>query len=380
MLGTSRAATEVTGIRLWDHGSKTRFVLEAKGPISFSYFTLDSPYRIVIDLNELNVTAESPNKGAGLVQNYRYGLFRPGNTRFVLDLSEPAKVKSIFILPPKDDSGYRLVADLVEQGALEFEQTVGVRAGDASSRDEGHLVGVVPVTPVPKPIRNKIVVVLDPGHGGIDPGAISGKKIQEKAIVLEVARKIRNDLRKLGDYEVKMTRETDTFLSLRDRVKFARRAGADLFISIHADTIANSRVRGAGIYTLSEKASDKEAEELAAQENKTDILAGVQLANEADEVTNILIDLAQRESKNLSVNFTQLVLPELEKNVPLRSRPHRFAGFRVLKAPDVPSVLIELGFMSNKNDRTRMTSEAGQEALAHSIANAVHRYFQNNAI
>ena len=222
----------------------------------------------------------------------------------------------------------------------------------------------------------KYTVVLDPGHGGIDPGAISRKGAKEKEIVLAVAKVLRDKLTASGRYRVVMTREDDTFLSLAERVEVARRIKADLFVSIHADIIGRGDVRGASVYTLSEKASDTEAAELAAKENKSDVIAGVDLEVQDKAVASILIDLARRETMNFSAEFATLLVPELEKRgLRHSSRAHRFAGFRVLKAPDVPSVLIELGYLSNKQDLAMLTSRNGHQTLARAVKDAVENYF-----
>jgi N-acetylmuramoyl-L-alanine amidase len=223
----------------------------------------------------------------------------------------------------------------------------------------------------------KYTVVLDPGHGGIDPGATSPQGIEEKKVVLAVAKVLREKLLAAdGRYQVVMTRENDTFLSLAERVEVARRVNADLFVSIHADIIGRGDVRGASVYTLSEKASDKEAAELAAKENKSDVIAGVDLGVQDQAVASILIDLARRETMNFSAEFATLLVPELEKRgLRHSSRAHRFAGFRVLKAPDVPSVLIELGYLSNKQDLAVLTSKNGHQTLARAVKDAVENYF-----
>ncbi len=220
----------------------------------------------------------------------------------------------------------------------------------------------------------RFVVAIDPGHGGKDAGATGVSGVLEKDIVLAVALALKKELEGRGGYEVVLTREDDTFLSLKERVRVARDAKADLFISVHADSVGRPGVRGASVYTLSEKASDKEAEALAQAENDADVIAGVDLSGETDEVTGILIDLAQRETKNRSVVFAQILMPQLRRQTNLLPETHRFAGFRVLKAPDVPSVLLELGFLSNSEDESDLMSAGFQKGMARSIAEAVDAY------
>ena len=227
-----------------------------------------------------------------------------------------------------------------------------------------------------KPRNTKPIVVIDPGHGGIDPGALSrNKKLKEKNIVLKFAKRLKQQLDVSGRYKVLLTRADDRFLTLRERVKVARNANADLFVAIHADSIRGRRARGATVYTVSEKASDREAAELAHAENRSDIIAGVDLAAESDEIAGILIDLAQRETKNYSAVFAKRIVGQLKAVTKLNARPMRSAGFRVLMAPDVPSVLLELGYMSNRNDIKLLQSDAWHSKVARALGKAVDRYF-----
>jgi len=220
------------------------------------------------------------------------------------------------------------------------------------------------------------VVVIDPGHGGVDPGAIGAGGTREKDIVLSVGLALRDALRARGNYRIVMTRDGDRFVRLGDRVRIARRANADLFVSLHADAAAGRTARGAGVYTLSEKSSDREAAALARRENRSDIIAGVDLSDEADDVTSILIDLAQRETMNQSATLAQTVVVELGQRITMRSNPHRFAGFRVLKAPDVPSVLVEIGFLTNRQEEAQLKSSRTRQQIADGLADAIDAYFR----
>ena len=224
--------------------------------------------------------------------------------------------------------------------------------------------------------RRRQVVVIDPGHGGVDPGAIGHRGTSEKSVVFSFAKALRRALQESGRYVVLMTRTKDTFVSLRNRVKFARERNADLFIAVHADAIKKGDARGATVYTLSERASDKEAAQLAAKENRSDIIAGVDLGGESDEVADILIDLAQRETKNHSVEFAKKLVVKLSKATKMTSRPHRFAGFRVLKAPDLPSVLLELGYISSRDDEKMLTSASWRRKVAKATVSAINSYFE----
>jgi N-acetylmuramoyl-L-alanine amidase len=233
----------------------------------------------------------------------------------------------------------------------------------------------------PKPevasVKAKPVIILDPGHGGIDPGTASTSGITEKEVVLAFAKTLRQKLEAKGDYQVYLTREGDTFLALRERVEFAQGKGGNLFVSIHADSFPKStaEARGATVYTLSERASDDEAKELAAKENFSDAIAGVDLPSDRDEVVaNILIDLAQRETQNRSIIFAKSVVGQMGSS-DLHRKSLKSAGFRVLKSPDVPSVLLELGFLSNPEDEKELTSERWRSAMAEKVSAAIDAYF-----
>jgi N-acetylmuramoyl-L-alanine amidase len=377
-LGRDATAQPVaTNTRLGEHAEHTRFVLDLSETVDYRVFTLNKPYRIVLELPEIDwrLPAKAGTRGAGLVKTYRYGIFGHKRSRVVLDLAGPARIGTHFVMPPEDGRPARLVLDLVPATEDEFNEGAGWPTAAAAAPSE-------PAADAPsesKPINNRdgrFVIVLDAGHGGVDPGASSASGTHEKDIVLEMTKAVRAELQKRARYEVVVTRDDDTFLTLKDRVRAARAAKADLFISIHADSMDSDVTRGASIYTLSEKASDKEAEELAKSENAADVISGVDLSGENDEVTNILIDLAQRETKNRSVTFAQMTLPQLASHTALLPEPHRFAGFRVLKAPDVPSVLIELGFLSNSTEVERLTSAKWRKGMARALGRAVDAYYE----
>jgi N-acetylmuramoyl-L-alanine amidase len=237
------------------------------------------------------------------------------------------------------------------------------------------IVPIKPAPPRPAPREPKRVIVIDPGHGGVDPGAISLSGVYEKSITLAIAEEIERQLTMSGRYKVVLTRSDDTFIRLRDRVALARQAQADLFLSIHADSLANHSIGGMSIYTLSETASDREAEALAAKENKADIIAGIDMRGETHQVSTILIDLAQRETKNLSATLARSMIDELGRDRRLLPKPHRFAGFAVLTAPDVPSVLVELGYLSNRTDERELLDTGHRQRVGRGIARALDRYF-----
>jgi N-acetylmuramoyl-L-alanine amidase len=349
------AAIPVSGVRLGGNAENTRLVLDVGTAPGHATFNLADPYRIVFDFPELDwqVASEKMPAPTGLIRGMRAGLFRPGTYRLVLDLSGPAEVARVLKLPPQDGHGWRFVADLRPAKVSEPALT------DRQRRAEG-----------PKP-----VIVLDPGHGGVDPGAIGINGTYEKHLTLAMARQLKARLEKGGRFRVVLTRDRDIFISLRERVALARRAKGDLFVSLHADSNPNRYTRGLSIYTLSEKASDKEAGLLADKENKADIISGMDFSEESPEVTGILIDLAQRESMNLSAQFASLAVGELGRQVRTLDNTHRFAGFAVLKAPDIPSVLVEMGYLSNDDEVRLLQQAAYRDKLADAMAHAMDRYF-----
>lgn len=367
---TAFSAT-VSDVRLGENAGKTRFVLDVTEEISYSYFLLADPYRIVIDLEEVTWGLDGPGQGAGkgIIRDYRFGLFQPGKSRIVLDLKDPADVEKIFFLAPQSGYPHRLVIDLTPVRRDVFLAAITTKGGPTAS-----YVPSIPVAKImPKPSQRTIV--LDAGHGGVDPGTISAKGQQEKNIVLATALAIKEKLEATGNFRVLLTRDKDIYIPHRQRFEYARNSGADLFISIHADAISNKKIRGATVYTLSENASDKETAALARRENKSDLIAGIDLGGESTDVANILVDLAMRETMNYSARFAGYLVPELRKEVQLRKNSHRFAGFLVLKAPDVPSVLLEIGYLSNAEDAKQMGSKKGREKIATAVAEAIEQYF-----
>ena len=443
--GQAAARPAVVDARLGVHPDKTRFVMEVTGDIDFRVFTLPDPYRVVVDLPDLewDASANRGNPAAGLVRGYRYGSFQPGTLRLVLEVAGPVRVREAFVIPPRDGRQPRFVLDIESVGpgtfAAELSRVHGTRGGTDGApsaapaytvplstaasaartvprlpdpptdtvavtmspgaaavippqippglREAGDgsatlaALGTVPVPPRrPGPRTDaRRVVALDPGHGGVDPGAISVTGVYEKDITLAMARAVRDQLVATGRYRVVMTRDSDVFLRLRDRVALAREAGADLFISLHADSIGSSDMRGMSIYSLSDKASDREADMLAARENRADALGGVNLTAENDEVVSILIDLAQRDTMNQSRRLANLLVEEVGRHTRLVPRPHRSAGFAVLTAPDVPSVLMELGYLSSPQDAKLLEQSEHRARIARSIQRSIDGYFAARA-
>lgn len=363
---------QATDARIGGDETRTRFVLDIDRPVSFHVFVLADPYRIIVDLPQVNFTlpAGIGQQGRGLITAYRFGLLAVGKSRIVLDADEPILIDKSFVLPPQDGQPGRLVIDLIKTD----RQTFMRRLAAVQSQ--------IP-TPTPRPApppemkrpSDKPIIVIDPGHGGVDSGAVARTGAQEKKLVLAYALVLHERLKATGRYTPLLTRSQDVFIALRDRVNFARNHGASLFISLHADSFRSSRVRGTTIYSVSESASDAEAAALAKKENKSDIIAGLDLADETNEVTGILIDLAQRETKNFSVKFAENLVTSMRGTVRLNRNPHRFAGFRVLKAPDVPSVLVELGYLSNRDDVRELSSRAWRNKIAAAMIKAIDNFF-----
>jgi N-acetylmuramoyl-L-alanine amidase len=365
----------VLSARIGEHGDHTRFVMELSDPVKLRVFTLAGPDRMVIDMPEVLWRVQTPDRpsGKGTVMDYRYGLFRPGDSRLILDLNGPAAAAEPMILPPQAGMGYRVVLDLFPTTQAKFDESAGwptdLRAREAAAE-------TITSAGPPKPALARKVIVIDPGHGGIDAGTTGVDGLKEKDVVLDEARRLAKALEKRG-YAVHLTRDTDVYIPLRERVAIARSYDADLFISLHADSNPDSGVAGASVYTLSERGSDKEAAALAKKENQSDIIAGVDLKGQDDTVSHILIDLAQRDTINRSARFAQTLVTELPRATDIIARaPHRSAAFAVLKAPDVPAVLIELGYLSNAGDCGRMDTGGWRDAVATAIADAVARQFQ----
>jgi N-acetylmuramoyl-L-alanine amidase len=356
-----------------DH-ERTRFIADLSKKVDVHVFALANPYRVIVDAPDVDFQMPEGigKEKRGLITAYRYGLFAPGKSRIVMDVAGPFLIDKAFVLEPRDDQPARLVIDLVPTDEKTFQAKLKeARPAEGASAPPMPLPEPAPRAPDAKP-----VIVLDPGHGGIDPGTSSADGVTEKEVVLAFAKSLKAKLEATGRYDVYLTREDDTFLPLRERVEFAQKKGANLFLSIHADYFPEQteKATGATVYTLSEEASDEEAKELAAKENFSDVLAGVALPSESDEVVaNILIDLAQRETQNRSTVFARSIVGELAGN--LHTRKLRSAGFRVLKAPDVPSVLLELGFLSNPDDKKHLVSDAWRDRMGNSIVEAIDGYF-----
>ena len=370
-----KPAPEAIAARVAGDTARTRFVLDLTRSVDVSVFFLADPYRIVLDLAGIRFALPegAGREERGLISGWRFGQFAKGKARIVIDTTGPARIDKRFILPAVSGQPARLVLDIVksERAAYldEVARTANVaRAGVIASGKSDRL-------PMREKTRVRPLIVLDPGHGGIDSGAVGKKGTLEKAVVLDFASVLKRKLEDTGRFEVKLTRSDDTFIPLAGRVKFARDHHADLFVSLHADSVRQAYVRGATVYTLSEKASDRLAAQIAEKENQSDILAGLEYEHESDDVADILVDLTRRETKNFSVFFANTLVGELRAAVKLINNPHRSAGFHVLKAADVPSVLVELGYLSNEHDEQLLKSEEWRTRTAAAVTEAVKRFF-----
>jgi N-acetylmuramoyl-L-alanine amidase len=362
-----------TDARLGGDESQTRFVMDLSRKIDLHAFTLADPYRVVLDIPQVifRLPPKSGEGGRGLVTAFRFGLVMQGGSRMVFDLAKPVRIEKAFVVDAADGAPARLVLDLAATDRENFLRRIALDNRVARSEP--------PAASAPEPNGgdSRPLVVLDPGHGGIDNGTKAGSGELEKDIVLDFAQRLRERIEKIGKYRVLMTRTDDTFVPLGERVRIARNAGASLFVSIHADALPRREgdAQGASIYTLSDTASDSEAARLAEKENRADVIAGVDLKAEPDDVADILIDLAQRETKSYSMQFAHRLVGEMKTVTRLHKTPLKSAGLRVLRAPDVPSVLVELGYVSNREDLRSLLSANWRERTADSIAQAVDGYF-----
>lgn len=366
-----------TDVRLAGDDKETRLVMDVTRTVGIRAFTLADPYRVVIDIPQtvFQLPAKSGETGRGLIKAYRYGLVMAGGSRIVIDVAKPVRIEKAVVLESRDGQPARLILDLSATDREAFLRHLALdrtalRASEANK---------VPV-PQAKPSGDvRPLIVIDPGHGGPDTGTkAGGGEIMEKNVVLDFAIALREQLEKSGRYRVVLTRTDDTFIPLAERVKFARSRQAQLFISIHADALPKSEgdVQGATVYTLSETASDAEAAKLAEDENRSDVIAGIDLGKEPDDVADILFDLAHRETKTFSHAFARVLIGEMKSTMRLHKKPLKSAGFVVLKAPDVPSVLVELGYMTNRSDLKLLTTDSWRTKAAASMTQAVEQFFR----
>lgn len=350
--------------------SRARLLVEFDAEPKFSIRYLDSPYRIVIDLNKTKFNfLPTDVEPRGILAELRYGSMSDVSSRMVLSLSKSAVLESED-LQELEDGRYRLVLDVSSAPESVFDSILTDQQWD--SRQTSGKTSRVPLAG--KQDTNMFVIVLDAGHGGIDGGAEGQNGTNEKEVTLDFVLALKDVLDVSNNTKVVLTRDSDQFISLASRVQTARQEHADLFISVHADSIRQRNLRGASIYTLSRKASDVVTERLAEAENLTDVIAGLQIEDASDEVTDILIDLARRETQQFSEVVADEIVASFEGQVQLINNPHRRAGFRVLQAPDVPSILIELGFLSNLTDEKLLANPEWRANAAKLLAKSITDY------
>jgi len=376
------AASDVRGVRLWRAPDNTRLVFDLSGPVQHSVFTLAAPDRIVIDVSgaKLSTNLEQLSLANTPITGVRSAQRSADDLRVVIDLSAPVTPKS-FSLAPNQQYGHRLVVDLFDQGSAPPAQTPSVAATAPP-------VPVTPTQPPPKltPVPNgkrDIVIAIDAGHGGEDPGALSPVKGQyEKNVTLAISKELQRQINAEKGFRAELVRTGDYFIPLRKRTEIARKKGADLFVSIHADAAPRSSAFGASVYALSERGATSEtARWLADAENQSDLIGGagnVSLDDKDKMLAGVLLDLSMTASLSSSLNVGQKVLSNMGSITPLHKRRVEQAGFMVLKSPDIPSILVETGFISNPNEAKKLHTASHQQALARSITSGVRQFFHEN--
>lgn len=359
------------GADLASQAGGTRLTLTLSRAVEARGFVMERPDRAVIDLPEVNFQLESGtgSRRDGLVQSFRYGLFAPGRSRIVIDLTAPATVGRIESVTRARDGAVLLTIPLQRADRDAFRKAAAAAdPAPAQARSAP-----------PEPTDQRPLIMVDAGHGGTDPGAIAVGGVFEKDIVFGFAQALVEKLEAAGRYRVRMTRDRDVFVPLADRVRLAREAKADLFVSIHADSISAAQVRGATIYTNAEKATDAESAKLAERENRADAAAGADAAEAPPDIADILQELTLRETRGFSSGFARTLMGQLAPVIEMSAKPHREARFVVLRSPDVPSVLVELGYLSSKRDLEMLQSPEWRAGVTGSMAKAIDLFFTNRA-
>ncbi|WP_047306789.1 N-acetylmuramoyl-L-alanine amidase [Pseudomonas fluorescens] len=372
MLPWSVSAVQIRNARLWNSADKVRLVLDLSGPVHYKTFSLSAPERLIIDLSSARLGSDFSqlNLANTPIRAIRSGPFGQGDTRIVLDLTQPLQLNS-FLLPPQDGQGHRLVLDLSAPGKAALPIAA---ASAALAKPEA-----APGKPHPK---RDIMVVVDPGHGGKDPGAVGTKGEREKDVVLAIARLLAKRLKREKGFDVKLVRNDDFFVPLRKRVEIARKHQADLFISVHADAAPRLTASGASVYALSEGGATSATARLMAQrENGADLLGASTLLNLKDKdpmLAGVIVDMSMNATIAASLQLGRTVLDSLSGVTTLHQKRVEQAGFAVLKSPDVPSILVETGFISNSRDSQRLVTARHQQAIADGLFNGLQRYFEKN--
>jgi len=358
------------GARIAGDSARTRVVIDFdRKPVFFVHYVAN-PTRVIVDLPETSFGLKPEDLTArGLFSEIRYGAMGAGSARIVLTANKPVEITVADVKADEEGRGFRLVLDAERVTEERFSELLEEQkwTGTVSAIKAGRVID--------PPATGQFVIAVDAGHGGIDTGAVGSEtRMEEKSVTLAFAGELMETLNKEAGVKAFLTREKDEFLSLPERVQIARQHGANLFISVHADTLNQRDIRGATVYTISDKASDHLAANLAERENLSDEIAGITLKSEPAEVADILIDLTRRETQAFSVNLARSVVSSFEGQINLINNPHRHAGFRVLQAPDVPSILLELGFLSNKHDEKLLVDPLWRKKVAGLLAGAVRNY------
>ncbi|WP_417308874.1 N-acetylmuramoyl-L-alanine amidase [Devosia sp.] len=377
-LDTIEDYPDVIDARVTSTPDRARLVIDLSGPTEFAIVSLREPDRIAVDVKawQVNISVPADVAGTGLISSFSITMAEKGRARTELKLGKPGQVQQAYVLDAVDDQPARLVVDMIGDTEENFAARVAADAMAARQRAEAEAAASKPALatgnsdPGTRPL-----VVIDPGHGGIDNGASAPNGVREKAITLAFALDLQRVLIDTGHFDVALTREDDTYLTLNERVALARQNKADLFISLHADSFQEEEIRGASVYTRDEKATDILDKVLAEGENKFDMVAGFALPNGPPEVSSILLDLMRREMRKSSFLAAQAIVKRLGPAVRLRRFPVRQADFFVLQAPDVPSVLIELGFLSNASDIANLQRSDWREKAVSALAEGISDYF-----
>ncbi len=360
-LSAAPALATIKDIRMWHAPERSRIVFDMDRPAEFAVFPLKSPPRVVIDLSHARIPSELPAAGASgqFIHRIRRGTRAENTARLVFDLKKPVRYR-IQQLDPSDLYQYRLVVDFYPRDA--------VAKTPAST----------PATPTPRADKTELVILIDPGHGGEDPGA-GGRRTKEKTVVLQIAKKLQARLNRKAGLRARLTRRGDYYISLRKRTHIARQRQADLFISIHADAFRDPRARGASVYALSQRGASSEAAKwLANRENSADLIGGVNLADEDALLAEVLLDLSMSKTISESISFGRDVLSELKKIGRVHAKQVGRAGFAVLKSPDIPSILIETAYITNPAEEKQLMSPAHQNRIASAVGAGVERYLAKN--
>lgn len=369
---------ELRDARLSTTGDRARLILDLSGPTEFAIATLSEPRRIAIDVRVGGIAFAVPPDvaGDGIVAGYAIEMAESGRARTMVTLSGPAQVQQAYVLDAVADQPARLVVDFISDTEERFAARAAADLA-AAVANRGKVPETAPTAPgTHAPVTaTRPLVVIDPGHGGVDTGATAPNGVHEKNIVLSFALKLQEVLTDSGRFDVALTRSDDTYLTLNQRVALARENKADLFISLHADSFQQSEIRGASVYTRDERATDVLDKVLADSENKTDIIAGFAVPEMQPAVVDILVDLMRRQMRRQSFLAAQSIIHQLEPSVSLRRFPVRQADFFVLQAPDVPSILLELGFLSNAADIANLQKSEWRDRAVDALARGIADYF-----